>query len=41
MSLDSHRVENVTIAGAGGHLKADLGLVSRRAIFLLYSIDNS
>jgi len=41
MSLDSHRVENVTVAGAGGHLEADLGLVSRGAIFLLHPVDNS
>lgn len=35
MSLDGHRVEDVPIAGTGGHLEADLGLVGWGPTLLL------
>lgn len=38
VGLDGHRVEDVPIAGAGGHLEADLGLVGGGATLLLRAI---
>lgn len=38
MSLNGNRVEDVSIAGTGGHLEADLGLVGWGSILLLCSI---
>lgn len=38
VSLDGHRVEDVPVAGAGGHLEADLGLVGWGSTLLLSPI---
>lgn len=38
MSLNGHRVEGVSIAGTGGHLEADLGLVGWGSTLLFCSI---
>lgn len=38
VSLDGHRVEDIPIAGAGGHLEADFGLVGWGSTLLLSPI---